>query len=128
MSDAVLPSLLVLLVEGELGDDVLVDTGEGQSLFRAFPDGHGDQSHVGVRRLLRRFHLLRTRLLERRVLRELFFFLHRVRVVDYQSHCVIVQAMVRCHHLKNTSKQHIKTKPGLAIRLRNGDEALFGEP
>lgn len=87
--DAVLPALLVLLVEGELGDDVLVDAGQGQPLLRALSDGHGDQSHVRVRRLLRRVRFLRTRLLDRLVLRELFF-LHRVGVVDHQSHCVII--------------------------------------
>lgn len=49
--DAVLPALLVILIVGELGDDVVVYPAERLSLVAAVLDGHGDESHVGVRRL-----------------------------------------------------------------------------
>lgn len=42
VSDAVLPSFLVLLVERKLADDVLVDTGQRETLFRALADRHRD--------------------------------------------------------------------------------------
>lgn len=53
VSNAVLPTLLVLLVVGELGCDVVVYSAQSQSFGAVVLDGHGDQSHVGVRRLLR---------------------------------------------------------------------------
>lgn len=89
VSNAVLPALLVFLVERKLCDDVLVNTGQGQSLLRTLSDSHGDQSHIRVRRLLGRVHFLRILLLHRLVFGK-FFFLHRVGVVDHQSHCVII--------------------------------------
>lgn len=49
MSDAVLPSFLVLLVVWELGYDEAVDVIQGQLLLLAFSDGHCNESHVGIR-------------------------------------------------------------------------------
>lgn len=53
MSYAVLPSFLVLLIIGELGDDVLVDSTQSFPLVLAVLDCHGNQSHVRIGRLLR---------------------------------------------------------------------------
>ncbi|TNN87655.1 hypothetical protein EYF80_002002 [Liparis tanakae] len=45
----VLPPFLVLFEEGELGDDVVIYPAERLPLVGAVLDGHGDESHVGVR-------------------------------------------------------------------------------
>ncbi len=52
MSYAVLPALLVALVVGELLADELVDLGQGEPLHGRALDGHADQRHVRVGRLL----------------------------------------------------------------------------
>lgn len=52
VADAVLPALGAAAVVGEAARDVGVDAAEGEPLLGAGPDGHGDQSHVGVGRLL----------------------------------------------------------------------------
>lgn len=51
---AVLPPFLVLLVIGEPGRDVVVYSTQGQSPVLAVLDGHGDEGHVRVGRLLLR--------------------------------------------------------------------------
>lgn len=52
MSDGILPALLVLAIEGEVTDDELVDTVQGEALTRAAADGHHYQCVVAVRRFL----------------------------------------------------------------------------
>jgi len=52
VSYAVLPALLVALVVGELLADELVDLGQGEPLHGRALDGHADQRHVRVGRLL----------------------------------------------------------------------------
>lgn len=68
VSDAILPSSLVLLVVGEPGRDVAVYPTQSLPPFAAVLNGHRDESHVGVGWLLRRtgpllrsFGLLRVR-------------------------------------------------------------------
>lgn len=52
VADAVLPALRAAAVIGKAARDVAVDAAERQALLGAGPDGHGDESRVGVRRLL----------------------------------------------------------------------------
>lgn len=52
VADAVLPALRAAAVIGKAARDVAVDSAERQALLGAGPDGHGDESRVGVRRLL----------------------------------------------------------------------------
>jgi len=118
--DAVLPALLVLLVEGELGDDVLVDAGQGEALLGALADGHGDKRDVGVRRLLGRVGFLRDFLLRRRLLLGSLLLLGGVGVVDHEGgHRVILRVLVSGHHCaqppkirntKNKSSPHKKSE------------------
>lgn len=60
MSYAVLPPFFISLKVRKLFDDEVVNPGQGQPLVPALLDGHGDESHVGVRRLLRLLGVLRT--------------------------------------------------------------------
>lgn len=55
---AVLPTFLILGVIREPGGDEVINPPEGQPLVRALTDGHCDQSHVGIRRLLRAVDVL----------------------------------------------------------------------
>lgn len=82
VSDAVLPTFLVLLVEGEFGDYILVYTGQREALLGALPDSHGNESDIGVRRFLGRIRLLRDFVLNRLLFWALFL-LGRVGVVDH---------------------------------------------
>ena len=51
MPDGILPALLLILLEvWELGGDVSVNLRQGGPLVGTVLYGHGDQSHVGVRR------------------------------------------------------------------------------
>lgn len=50
---AVLPTFLILRVIGKPGSDEIINPSEGQPLVRALTDGHCNQSHVGIRWLLR---------------------------------------------------------------------------
>lgn len=60
VSDAVLPTFLILLIVGEPGDDVVINPAQGLSLVVAVSDGHGDESHVGIRWLLQAAAVLPT--------------------------------------------------------------------
>lgn len=51
MSDGILPALLVLLEVREAVGNKGVYLGERGALVVAALDGHGDQCHVGIRRL-----------------------------------------------------------------------------